>query len=108
MRRGIAIRPAAWLVLAVQAAGAAQADAIVVIKAMTASTIAEIDIEQESIRVEVEVEIEERDLSAFRNLMPDEVYEGMGFAAEPLERRGSTSRRDVASSCRARAERRRR
>ena len=85
MRRGIAIHPAAWLVLAVLAAGAAQADAIVVTKAMTASTIAEIDIEQESIRVEVEVG--ERDLSAFRNLMPDEVYEGMGFAAEPLERR---------------------
>jgi len=58
------------------------ADAIVVTKAMTASTIAEIFISEGSIRVELE--IGGPDLNGFRNLMPDGVYERMGFEPEPF------------------------
>ena len=60
----------------------ARADAIVVTKAMTASTITEIFISEDAIRVELE--IGGRDLPAFRNLMPDAVYERMGHDPEPF------------------------
>lgn len=60
----------------------AKADAIVVTQAMTASTIAEIFIDEEAIRVELE--IGGRDLPAFRNLMPDGVYQRMGYDPEPF------------------------
>jgi len=58
------------------------ADAIVVTKAMTASTIAEIFIDESAIRVELE--IGGPDLLGFRNLMPDAVYERMGYDPEPF------------------------
>jgi hypothetical protein len=58
----------------------ARADAIVVTKAMTASTIAEIFIAEGTIRVELE--IGGRDLPGFRNLMPDGVWERMGYQPE--------------------------
>jgi len=64
---------------------AAFADAIIVTKAMTASTIAEIFIDEASIRVELE--IGGPDLLGFRNLMPDGVYERMGFEPEPFSDR---------------------
>ncbi|MCZ6834841.1 MAG: hypothetical protein O7G85_03625, partial [Planctomycetota bacterium] len=58
------------------------ADAIVVTRAMAASTIAEIFIEESSVRVEVA--IGPQDLAAFRNLMPDGLYERMGYPPKPL------------------------
>jgi hypothetical protein len=61
------------------------ADAIVVSKAMSASTIAEIFVEESSVRVELEIGLQ--DLPAFRNLMPDPVYERLGFEAEPFAER---------------------
>lgn len=63
----------------------ARADAIVITQAMTASTIAEIQISEGAIHVELE--IGGRDLMAFRNLMPDAVYERMGRDSEPLRDR---------------------
>jgi hypothetical protein len=56
-------------------------DAIVVTRAMLASTIAEIWIEPDS--VVVELEIGPQDLRAFRNLLPDELYDRMGYEPEP-------------------------
>ena len=56
-------------------------DAIVITKAMTASTIAEVFIGESGIRVELE--IGGRDLDGFRNLMPDEVYQRMGHESRP-------------------------
>jgi len=60
----------------------AQADAIIVTKAMTASTIAEVYIEDGVIRLELEIGV--RDLNAFRNLLPDELYERLGHAPQPF------------------------
>ncbi len=64
---------------------ATRADAIMVTKAMTASTIAEIFIEEGAVSVELEIGI--TDLAGFRNLMPDDIYERMGFEPEPFEAR---------------------
>ena len=63
----------------------ARADAIIVTKAMTASTIAEIFIAEGSIRVELE--IGGSDLRGFRNLMPDGLYERLGYEPRPLRER---------------------
>ena len=58
------------------------ADAIVVSKAMTASTIAEVFVEQGAIRAAIEIGVQ--DLNGFRNLMPDELYERLGHDPVPL------------------------
>ncbi len=63
----------------------ARPDAIIITKAMTASTIAEVFIEEG--RILVELEIGGRDLEGFRNLMPDEVYQRMGNEPEPWRER---------------------
>ncbi len=63
----------------------AQADAIVVSKAMSASTIAEVFIEDGVIRLELEIGVQ--DLNAFRNLLPDELYERLGHAPQPFPER---------------------
>ena len=63
-------------------------DAIVITKAMTASTIAEIFIEESLIRAEIE--IGGPDLVGFRHLMPDGVYERLGFEPRPLAERLAT------------------
>ena len=60
-------------------------DAIVVTKAMTASTIAEIFIEQNAIRVELEIGVP--DLEGFRDLLPDEIYQKLGHQPQPLAER---------------------
>ncbi len=56
-------------------------DAIVVTRAMLASTVAEVWIEPDS--VVVELEIGPQDLQAFRNLLPDELYTRLGYEPEP-------------------------
>ena len=63
----------------------ARADAIMVTRAMTASTIAEIFITADSIRVELEIGVD--DLIGFRNLMPDPIYERMGYDPESYPQR---------------------
>jgi hypothetical protein len=60
-------------------------DAIVISRAMSASTIAEFFIVEG--RVTVALEIGLGDLEAFRNLLPDDVYEAMGHAPTPLAER---------------------
>ena len=67
------------------AIGLLRADAIVMTMAMKASTIAEFFIEEDRIRVELEIGVSE--LEAFRNLLPDSLYEKMGFEPEPLKKR---------------------
>jgi hypothetical protein len=60
-------------------------DAIVVTKAMTATTIAEVFVEEDLVRVELEIGVP--DLEAFRDLLPDPIYERLGNEALPLEER---------------------
>ena len=61
------------------------ADAIVVSQAMFASTIAEYFVEDD--RITVELEIGMNDLGPFRNLLPDSVYQKLGYEAQPLDER---------------------
>ncbi len=56
-------------------------DALVITRAMLASTIAEIWVEQDS--VVVEFEIGPGDVRAFRNLLPDELFARLGYEPEP-------------------------
>ncbi|MEE9148340.1 MAG: hypothetical protein V3U27_13175 [Candidatus Tectomicrobia bacterium] len=58
--------------------GICLADAIVRSQAMKASTIAEFFIEEDHVRVELEVGL--NDLPAFQNILPDTLYEKMGFS----------------------------
>jgi hypothetical protein len=64
------------------------ADAIVRTQAMFATTIAEFFVQEE--RVLVEIEIGLADIEAFRNLLPDEIYQRMGYEPEPLSTRLQT------------------
>ena len=64
---------------------AARADAVVLTRAMTATTIAEIFLEETQVRVEISIGMD--DLPAFANLLPDGVRESLGFPAEPLAER---------------------
>ena len=82
--RGFA-RVAAHVVLLLLIPASALADAIVVTRAMKASTIAEVFIGEDSIRVELEIGYD--DIDAFRNLAPDPVYEQLGYDPEPLATR---------------------
>jgi hypothetical protein len=61
------------------------ADAIIVSRAMFASTIAEYYVEDDQVRLELEVG--SADAAAFRNLLPDALYEQMGFGSESLRER---------------------
>ena len=55
------------------ASGRSLADALIVTRAMTASTIVEVFVEDSQLRVELEVGAE--DVLAFKNVLPDEVFE---------------------------------
>ena len=61
------------------------ADAIVVTKAMTASTIAEIFVDEAEIRMELEIGVQ--DLPGFHNLLPDEILDRMNVEHLPLAER---------------------
>jgi hypothetical protein len=61
------------------------ADAIMITRAMTAPTIAEIFIGEHSVRVEFE--IGGADLRAFGNLIPDSLQAGLDLGTEPLAQR---------------------
>jgi hypothetical protein len=61
------------------------ADAIVRTRAMLAPTIAEYFVEDGRVLVELEIGLE--DVEAFRNLLPDDVYEKLGHGSEPLAQR---------------------
>jgi hypothetical protein len=72
-------------VLIVFSASTASADAIIVTKAMTATTVVEISIEGSEILVEMEIGV--ADLLAFHNLLPDEMRSRMGLEPAPLGER---------------------
>jgi hypothetical protein len=65
--------------------GRVRADALVVTRAMQASTIAEIFIEKGQIRAEIAIGA--ADLGAFANCLPDQVYESITGRAQPLDQR---------------------
>jgi len=66
----------------------ARADAVVVSKAMLASTIVEVFVEDDGVRVEVE--IGPADLRAFANLLPEGAHRKLGLGDRPLEQRLET------------------
>ncbi|HIF01613.1 MAG TPA: hypothetical protein EYG03_16820 [Planctomycetes bacterium] len=63
------------------------ADAIVVTRAMSASTIAEVSVNDGSVGVDLEIGI--RDLAAFADILPDDVYEKLTGNREPITLRQS-------------------
>jgi hypothetical protein len=63
------------------------ADAIVRSEAMFADTIAEYFVEDDHVRLELE--IGSNDVGAFRNLLPDDLYQRLGFGDTPLRDRVS-------------------
>jgi hypothetical protein len=60
-------------------------DALVVTRAMTASTIAQIYVEEQEVRVEIEIGA--ADLRSFTNLLPNDLHEKLTGSAIPLEDR---------------------
>ena len=75
----------AFAFMAIFCADTARADALVITKAMQASTIAEIFIEPTQILVEIEVGVD--DLTAFANILPDKLYEKLTGQKQPLAQR---------------------
>ncbi|MEE9578309.1 MAG: hypothetical protein V3W24_01945 [Gemmatimonadota bacterium] len=65
--------------------GGLRSDPLVIVRAMTATSIAEMYVESDSVVVELEIGL--ADLDAFRNLMPDQIYERLGHEPEPLRTR---------------------
>lgn len=61
------------------------ADAIVRNQSMFAATIAEFYVEDTQVRVNFEVGY--KDIASFQNLLPDELYQKMGFGNKPLKER---------------------
>ena len=63
----------------------ALADAIMRSQAMFADTIAEYFVEDDHVRLELE--IGSNDVGAFRNLLPDALYQRLGYGDAPIEQR---------------------
>jgi len=61
------------------------ADAIIVTKAMTATTIAEVFVEEDAVTVDIEIGLP--DLAGFPDLLPDPLYERLGHDPMPLAER---------------------
>ena len=72
--------------------GSTQGDAIVVTKAMQASTIAEIYITKSSVRIELEIGA--TDLPVFANILPDKVYSALNIGKIPFAERSRQFFRD--------------
>jgi len=66
-------------------ATSASADAIIRSQAMFADTIAEYFVEDDHVRLELEIGT--NDVGAFRNLLPDALYQRLGYGDAPLEER---------------------
>ncbi len=62
--------------------GSATGDAIIVSRAMKATTIMEAFLDESALRVEIEMGLE--DAAAFVNLLPDEIYDQLGLPPAPL------------------------
>ena len=63
-------------------------DALIVVKAMTATTVAEIFIQEDRVRLELEIGME--DIEAFKNILPNDIYERLGNDPLPLKKRLKT------------------
>ena len=61
------------------------ADAVIRSRAMFADTIAEYYVEDDHIRLELEIGVD--DVGSFRNLIPDALYQRLGYGDSPLEER---------------------
>jgi hypothetical protein len=61
------------------------ADAIIRTQAMLASTIAEYYVQDGGVTAELEIGLS--NLEGFRNLLPDEIYEKLGYPPQPLQER---------------------
>ena len=61
------------------------ADAIMVSTAMFASTIAEYFVEEDHVRVDLEIGVS--DLASFRNLLPDAIYQELGYPPKAFDER---------------------
>lgn len=72
----------AWSVLPISHAAA---DAVVVVRAMKATTVMEAFLEESSLRVEIEMGL--ADAPAFVNLLPDDIYDQMDLPPVPLAER---------------------
>ena len=74
-------------------------DALVVTRAMTASTIAQFYIAEGSVRVELEIGI--ADIEAFANILPDDLFELVTKTKAPLDERARRRTRfdPVAPAC---------
>ncbi len=70
----------------------ARGDALVVTKAMQATTVAEIHVTASSVRVELEIGV--ADLKAFADLLPDEIHAALNVGKAPLPERLSRFFRD--------------
>ena len=66
----------------------AGADAIVRSTAMFAETIAQYYVEEDHVRLELE--IGQSDIASFRNLLPDQLYQQLGYGDEPFQDRMHT------------------
>lgn len=66
-------------------ASQAHADAIVVTRAMRASTIAEVFVNENEVSVKIEIGAD--DVAAFANILPDDFYERIAGKVSPLEER---------------------
>jgi len=84
-KRSLGLQALVLVALLGWSTGVGRADAIIRVRAMTASTIAEFFIDEQGVRVELEIGF--NDLPAFSNLLPDGLYEKLGNEPRPLEQR---------------------
>jgi hypothetical protein len=63
----------------------ASADALVRSQAMFADTIAEYYVEDDHVRLELEIGA--NDVGSFRNILPDDLYQQLGYGDTPLQQR---------------------
>jgi hypothetical protein len=75
----------AWLAALCLMPRVTQADALMVSEAAKASSIVEYFVDEQGVRVELELGL--NSLDAFRNLMPQAIYERMGHGDTPIEAR---------------------
>ncbi len=80
-----AVRTLTILVTALLLNEAASADAIIVSRAMKATTIMEAFLDESALRVEIEMGLD--DAAAFVNLLPDEIYDQLDLPPAPLAER---------------------
>ena len=85
MRRHYALSGLVIATAIVAGTAVLRSDAIVITRAMLASTVSEVFIERDSIVVELEIGA--ADLPSFRNLLPDGAYEAMGYEPTPWAER---------------------